>query len=329
MTIRARIRLLHLLLFYGVLNRFSLPRWGRHILQLMLAANILMLIASGVLQSQEMSLNTLHAWTVFSLVIVVTMLWLGEREKQQALCDATFNEAVAGQRATLEKQDRDISERFLTMLLHESRTSLAIIGLAASSLERRIESGADDAKRIRHINGAVDDLNAMIDRCVQADQIDGHNKLGAASMQVRGVCLRDLIDEVLQSLDARRITLIMPPACTLQTDAHFLRVIVQNLLSNALKYSPPDSMIEFNIAIAERHAGSIVRFEIVNAVGKAGMPDPARLFARYYRAEAARRHVGAGLGLWLAQSLAGQLGSTIHFYAGPASVHFNFELEQA
>ena len=40
-------------------------------------------------------------------------------------------------------------------------------------------------------------------------------------------------------------------------------------------------------------------------------PNPAQLFERYYRAESAKRFAGTGLGLWLSQTLAEQIGSKI------------------
>jgi signal transduction histidine kinase len=68
---------------------------------------------------------------------------------------------------------------------------------------------------------------------------------------------------------------------------------------------------------------------ILNAVGAADTPDAAQVFTRYYRAAGARRQVGAGLGLWLGQSLARQLGTELPFHADHERVCFSFFLESA
>jgi signal transduction histidine kinase len=113
------------------------------------------------------------------------------------------------------------------------------------------------------------------------------------------------------------------------SDYQYVRLILQNLLSNALKYSPADSMIELQIESTSVNNMACVSFRVLNAVGAAGMPDPAQVFSRYYRSEAARQHVGAGLGLWLAQAVARQLGSEVHFQPTHGQVMFGFCLVQA
>ena len=116
---------------------------------------------------------------------------------------------------------------------------------------------------------------------------------------------------------------------TVFSDAHYVRLILLNLLSNALKYSPPDSLVklQFDTTTVEDKAGVTLR--VTNAKGVAGLPDAAQVFARYYRAEGARSQVGAGLGLWLAQALARQLNSELRFEAGQEQVVFSFFLELA
>lgn len=102
-----------------------------------------------------------------------------------------------------------------------------------------------------------------------------------------------------------------------------------NLLSNALKYAPPDSPIELRFDIPPVNDTARITLRVVNAVGAAGAPDASQVFVRYYRAEGARRQVGAGLGLWLAQALAHQLGTALTFQASQEQVVFSISLELA
>jgi signal transduction histidine kinase len=67
----------------------------------------------------------------------------------------------------------------------------------------------------------------------------------------------------------------------------------------------------------------------VNQVAPGGAPDLARLFTRYYRSEAARSHAGAGLGLWLARTLALRLGGTIDYRREGLTLIFEVNLEMA
>ena len=262
---------------------------------------------------------------VFAMSFVSAILWLIDREKQSQLQLSRTNEIVARRLAESETLRREAQERFMTMLMHEIKTPLAIIQLAAGSLGRHLAPDGADATRIRNINRSVDDLNDLVERCVATDRIDQ----GALPMHKRPLCLATLTEEVLRGFDAGRVTLLGPTGHTVFSDPQFLRLILLNLLGNALKYSPPESPVElrFEPAVVADVAG--VSLRIGNAAGAAGMPDPARVFSRYYRAEGARAKVGAGLGLWLAQTLAGQLGTELHYRSENDRVDFCFFLEYA
>lgn len=261
----------------------------------------------------------------FALGLVCATLLMIEREKQSQLQTSLMNEAVTRQRAESETQRRETQERFMAMLIHELKTPLAIIQLAASSLGRRLAHDSGDATRIKNINRSVDDLNALVERCASADQIDQ----GAMHMDKEPLWLESVVADVLQTVGASRVTVVGLAQHQVFSDAQYLRLILLNLLSNALKYSPPDSLVtvEFETAGAQGIAGLTLR--VANAVGSAGVPDGGKVFHRYYRSEGARRQVGAGLGLWLAQALAQQLGSGLQFQADQAQVVFSLFLESA
>ncbi|OGB29254.1 MAG: hypothetical protein A3F78_08485 [Burkholderiales bacterium RIFCSPLOWO2_12_FULL_61_40] len=279
----------------------------------------------ALVSAVESLVSLLSFRLIFAVGFVSVTLWLIDREKQSQLQTSMMNEAVARKLAESETQRRQTQERFMTMLMHELKTPLAIIQLAATSLGRHLLPDSGDATRVKNINRAVDDLNALVERCASADQIDQ----GAMHMHKESLCLETLAADVLQTMGTDRITLSAPAQHTVFSDAQYLRLILLNLLSNALKYSPPDSPVtlQFDHTAGAHVAG--VSVCISNAVGAAGMPDPAHVFTRYYRAEGARRQVGAGLGLWLAQALARQLGSELQFKADPGRVGFSFFLELA
>ena len=261
----------------------------------------------------------------FAMGFVSTTLLLIDREKKSQLQASLMNEAVARQLAESETQRRENQERFMTMLMHELKTPLAIILLAASSLGRRLAPDSGDATRIKNINRAVDDLNALVERCASADQIDQ----GAMQMHKQSLSLATLAFDVMQTVGADRVKLLGPAPHTVFSDAQYLRLILLNLLSNALKYSPPGSLVELQLDTTSVKNRAGVTLRVTNAVGAAGTPDPSHVFSRYYRAEGARRQVGAGLGLWLAQALARQLGSELQFQAAQEQVVFSFFLESA
>lgn len=283
------------------------------------------LILQGAVAPDDSIINIMAFRVFFLAGFFSIMLLLIEREKKSLLQTLTLNATVARQFAQSEKNRRETQERFMTMLMHELKTPLSIIQLAATSLGRRLLPGCADTTRLKNIQRSVDDLNAIIERCVQADQIDQ----GTALLNKQLFTVQSLTDDLLTTFDTRRISLISDPAQTVFSDYQYTRLILQNLMSNALKYSPVDSLIELHIQTLHIKNATCVQFVVSNTVGPAGLPDPERIFTRYYRSEAARQYVGAGLGLWLAQAVAQQLGSQVNFQIAQDKVSFNFELASA
>ena len=97
----------------------------------------------------------------------------------------------------------------------------------------------------------------------------------------------------------------------LYVDPIFLRSILENLISNALKYSATNSKIF--LTVSQSTFGIVPKFEfqIKNQIGKVGPPQVDKIFARYYRAEEAKGYSGTGLGLWLANEQAKAMSASI------------------
>ncbi len=269
--------------------------------------------------------NLLIFRIVFSMGFVSAIAWLIDREKVAELQAARMSEAMARQLAGAETQRRETQERFMTMLMHELKNPLAIIQLATASLGRHLQPGDSDARRVRNIHRAVDDLNALVERCAAADQVDQ----GAMPMQKQALRLGELAAELARSMGEDRIALHATADDLVYSDAQYLRLILLNLLSNALKYSPAGSQVELRLMTATPAGVPGVAVSVMNRTGAAGQPDPAQVFTRYYRAEGARKQVGAGLGLWLCHTLARQLGADLRYDRIAQGVCFSFFLEAA
>jgi signal transduction histidine kinase len=112
---------------------------------------------------------------------------------------------------------------------------------------------------------------------------------------------------------ADRLQLIAEPAPDVESDRHLLKIILSNLVDNALKYSAPGSHIDCRIERAESEGQAHIRFSIENQAGPAGLPDPDKLFDKYYRSPHAHRYTGSGLGLYLVRYLSELLGVRLSY----------------
>jgi signal transduction histidine kinase len=93
--------------------------------------------------------------------------------------------------------------------------------------------------------------------------------------------------------------------------------MLANLVSNAMKYSPPGSPVQLSVQADPHAVVASLCFWVTNSVGSAGRPDAFKVFARYYR----------GLGLWLAHTIALKMGSQLHCCSDDSTVNFYFSLE--
>jgi signal transduction histidine kinase len=105
----------------------------------------------------------------------------------------------------------------------------------------------------------------------------------------------------------------------MRTDKVLLKVILNNLIDNALKYSPPESKVD----LSATPVGAGIAIVVENDVGHAGRPDVSKVFSKYYRSPMARQ-TGSGLGLYVIKGLSAQLGGQLNY--APASPKVRFEL---
>ncbi len=264
------------------------------------------------------------AWRgVFIPLGLMAFLWWRDREFSQALVQRQIEQAVAQMQVKEQAQRLATQSQFMAMLMHELKTPLYTIQLASTSLSRHVVASHPDTQRLHNITRAVDDLNFIIDRCVQAEQLD-QSDLQANKTPV---ALKTLLSEVKHIDGYERVRCTGVDQAKVVTDYQYARIILINLVTNALKYSPPDTLVQLTVEPAQGGTVPGLRVRVSNAVGSAGWPDPLQVFTRYYRAEGAKKQVGAGLGLWLAHTIASKLGTDLRCTGDDERVHFEFMLE--
>ncbi|MGH8987424.1 MAG: sensor histidine kinase, partial [Acidimicrobiales bacterium] len=98
-----------------------------------------------------------------------------------------------------------------------------------------------------------------------------------------------------------------------RSDAHLIRTVVQNLLTNAIRFTPEGGSVD----VATRRSGHKAVVSVKDTGPGIAPEHQRRVFDRFYRAEAARDRVqgGTGLGLAIAQRAAQQIGGRIELYS--------------
>jgi PAS domain S-box-containing protein len=188
----------------------------------------------------------------------------------------------------------------LTVVLGQARMAMRAAG-SASAVNKAAEAIVTSAHR----------MNSMIQDLVDSSRLEsGQLQLNLAPVDLPAL-IRDLRERMAGALggQAERVKVEaaegLPPVLA---DRDRLERILTNLVSNALKYSSPESTVE--IALTRRDG------EVVTSVVDQGQGIPAqelpRLFERFYRAQEAREHgEGLGLGLYITKRLVEAHGGRI------------------
>jgi signal transduction histidine kinase len=225
--------------------------------------------------------------------------------------------ALTGNLMRKEQETRLEQEKFMTMLTHELTNALATAHLAIGSL------GPTTAMRARGYR-AIDSMRAIIRRC----SLSGEIEADALALQHSPVDIQDLMQELCSQLPADANILLNTaaelPDC--KTDGQLLRVILSNLLDNAINYRAPASAIEVSASLQSRGPVAGMQMSVRNATGEAGAPDPQQVFKKFWRGPGATRCAGSGLGLYLSCLIAQRLGGELRYQPENSNVRFELWL---
>ncbi len=207
---------------------------------------------------------------------------------------------VAQRQLELERHEHDVRGRFLALLAHELRTPLSVARLSLGAVP--MEGGAH-----QRLSQAIDSIDGLIDLSAYAERLEQ----GQLQVDREEVALDETLRELLAELPgAGRVALAPVPPLRIRTDPRLFELVLRNLVDNALKYSPADSEVEVSVkgAVGKEDGVSIL---VENEAARAELPDPAKMFEKFYRGPGASARTGLGIGLYLARGLGELLGCRV------------------
>ena len=209
--------------------------------------------------------------------------------------------------------------QFVADASHELRTPLASVRGYAELYRMGAVTGPEDvASAMRRIEGEATRLGQMVDELLlltRLDKPDGGTD--DASRPFTQVDLMVLAADAVQDTRARtperaiRMTGLdgLLTSTMVSGSEPGLRQVLTNLLANAVRYTPADTLIEVLVGVQGAHARLVIRDHGPGI-------DPIlreRVFERFFRADAARNsaHGGSGLGLAIVSAIVGAHKGTV------------------
>jgi len=286
------------------------PRWiaGAYFV-FMLAVVVVALPAAGVFQASDISLYRNGFSTLFSSTVLGGMLFVRARRYEARRLQAIVSSDEA---AKFERRRREEQNQFFAMLTHEIRTPLTVMSYAS-------KTPMSAQALSQQIDRCIHEIDDIIERCEQVDRLEQ----GSQAIERHPSSLRDLIETaVYRFQDHQRVELNEFNDMTIDTDRALFNVVVSNLIDNALKYSEKNSPVQMSVRPEAREGRPGVAITVTNRLGPYALPDPRRLYEKYYRSASARANTGSGLGLYLVKAFAEKLGGTIQYSPAPPLVAF-------
>lgn len=200
--------------------------------------------------------------------------------------------------------DRMKSE-FLAAAAHELRTPMvSIFGFTELLLHRKFsdERRTDMLQTIHRQSGL---LVKMINELLDLARIESR---GGLDMQIAAHPLSDLIENSVKGLmradTDRQVNVDEMPAVTVLIDPEKMQLAMNNLLSNAFKYSPEGGIVSLKVRVEYTGNEPFAIIEIRDQGIGMSPEQVARAFERFFRADASGNIPGTGLGLSLVKEVA-------------------------
>ena len=206
-----------------------------------------------------------------------------------------------------------LSNRIFSILSHEIRTPVTAIASSTQVLKQGDNKLSEDRRQIhfRNIQIAIDRIQGLIDGVTLVTQSEqGKLPFDPQPMDLEAFC-RNTIEQLEAYRESDRIRLHFDEslAPSLRLDENLLRHMLYNLLSNALKYSGDQAMVEFKV----QYAGEFLEFTVTDKGIGIPLEDHGQLFESFYRASNVSGIPGTGLGLNIAKRAVEAHGGTISY----------------
>ncbi|TDW96239.1 signal transduction histidine kinase [Dinghuibacter silviterrae] len=207
----------------------------------------------------------------------------------------------------LERQKADEQRSFFTNISHEFRTPLTLIINPVKDLltqtERRApdfsspEEAAFERAELQVIHRNARRMLSLVDQLLLFGKADS-DRLTTAALNLRDVC-HEVYLSFSQQARAKNIHYTFSDEGDMEVyaDREKVEIILFNLVSNALKYTPPDGFVSMRL----RRGPAGITVEVADS--GSGIPAEAgeRIFERFYQAAGAATKPGFGIGLFLAR----------------------------
>lgn len=259
-----------------------------------------LIVNNNAIKDQVYNIKTMFGSktvSVYSEAIIVNKQIVGYRGTVTDITDRKKAEEQLMLAMQREKELNELKSKFVGMVSHEFRTPLATISSSVELIKlisEKSDEGLTDRilKHTNKVNEQIKRMTELMNEVLLISKIES----GGISANFEESDLIALVNEIKSehSFSGFAINInLNRPKMSLRMDKNMMRHILNNLFSNAIKYSLKEKTIDVNID----HRDSFIKIEIKDY--GIGIPpeDLEKLFTSFFRASNIRNLPGTGLGL--------------------------------
>jgi two-component system, OmpR family, sensor kinase len=200
--------------------------------------------------------------------------------------------------------------QFVADAAHELRTPLTALQLQLQNLERAGES--ERAAAIAELKAGLKRAARLVEQLLAMARLDPEAPLPRATVNLDALT-RGVVAEISSLAEAKNIDLGIAQSTPLaiEGDADGLRLMLRNLVDNAVRYTPPGGRVDVRV----RDAGTEALLEVSDTGPGIPAEERERVFDRFYRG-ADNAAPGSGLGLAIVKRVAERHRATVTLAEG-------------
>lgn len=208
----------------------------------------------------------------------------------------------------------DAQKHFVADAAHELRSPLAALKLQVQLLRRASDPAAHE-QAVQRLAAGIDRATRLVEQLLTLARNEAHAAAGGEVVAVDLAALaREAIADAVPGAESRRIDLGLARADAASVAGHLdaLRILLRNLVDNAVKYTPEGGRVDLTV---QQEGGGVVLVVEDSGPGLAES-DRERVWDRFYRAPDAGAS-GSGLGLAIVRSVAQLHGAELALDRSP------------
>jgi len=206
------------------------------------------------------------------------------------------------------KQSQE-QQHFMMAITHELKTPISVAQLNLETIQKRKLDAEQQERLIQNTLHEITRLNSLCNNLLFSSQLEANGYKILQDEINLSVLALDSVNNFIRRYPQRVIDALIDENIIVSGDANLLQILINNLIENAIKYSPKETVITVHLIqqkntallkVADKGPGiNNVDKERINNV------DKEKVFEKFYRMgnEATKRAKGTGLGLYLCKKI--------------------------